>query len=153
MRLWSQRRIALGQLGGAALARESGVKRRLSVRGGPVAAGGACPLRPSGFPPRRPNMHDSTQTRRIAIPDKPHVRELFSLLRSITYPLLKHRTLSVLGSSLVAVLTVGTTTLAIAASDPSATIVDFAFQPATITVNPGDSVTWTNMGAVAHTTT
>jgi amicyanin len=32
-------------------------------------------------------------------------------------------------------------------------IVDFAFSPATITVNVGDSVTWTNSDAVVHTAT
>ena len=32
-------------------------------------------------------------------------------------------------------------------------IVDFAFQPDTITVNVGDTVTWTNNGPSAHTTT
>lgn len=33
------------------------------------------------------------------------------------------------------------------------TIIDFAFQPASLTVAPGTTVTWTNAGAVAHTVT
>ncbi len=32
-------------------------------------------------------------------------------------------------------------------------IVDFAFEPATITVSPGTTVVWTNVGPTAHTTT
>jgi plastocyanin len=31
--------------------------------------------------------------------------------------------------------------------------VDFAFQPATITITAGDTIVWTNTGAVAHTVT
>jgi len=32
-------------------------------------------------------------------------------------------------------------------------IVDFSFQPGSVNINPGDVVTWTNNGAMAHTTT
>ena len=39
------------------------------------------------------------------------------------------------------------------ASAASVTIVDFAFQPATVTISAGDSVTWTNNGPSQHTTT
>jgi LPXTG-motif cell wall-anchored protein len=37
-----------------------------------------------------------------------------------------------------------------AAADPGVTIVDFNFRPATITVNAGDTVTWTNSGKAPH---
>jgi plastocyanin len=40
-----------------------------------------------------------------------------------------------------------------AASDPSATIVDFSFSPATITIHVGDTITWTNVGKQPHTAT
>jgi predicted lipoprotein with Yx(FWY)xxD motif/plastocyanin len=40
-----------------------------------------------------------------------------------------------------------------AASGTSASIVDFGFQPASLTVKAGTTVTWTNTGAVAHTVT
>jgi plastocyanin len=42
--------------------------------------------------------------------------------------------------------------LAIAA-DETVTIQGFAFHPATVTVNVGDTVTWTNSDGVAHTAT
>src|SRR5581483_5866904 len=32
-------------------------------------------------------------------------------------------------------------------------IIDFAFQPAALTINAGDTVTWANNGSVPHTTT
>jgi plastocyanin len=40
-----------------------------------------------------------------------------------------------------------------AAGDPSDTISDFAFSPATITIHVGDTVTWTNNGPSPHTAT
>jgi len=40
-----------------------------------------------------------------------------------------------------------------AAASADVTIVDFAFQPATLTVFVGDPVTWTNKGAETHTVT
>jgi plastocyanin len=40
-----------------------------------------------------------------------------------------------------------------AAADGSVTIADFAFAPSSVTVNVGDSVTWTNEDDVAHTAT
>ena len=40
-----------------------------------------------------------------------------------------------------------------AASDPADTIADYSFSPATITVNVGDTVTWTNQGKQPHTAT
>jgi plastocyanin len=43
--------------------------------------------------------------------------------------------------------------IARAAADPSATISDFQFAPATITVHVGDTITWTNNGPSAHTAT
>ncbi len=38
-------------------------------------------------------------------------------------------------------------------ADPSVTIADFSFTPATITVHVGDTVTWINNGPSAHTAT
>jgi predicted lipoprotein with Yx(FWY)xxD motif len=40
-----------------------------------------------------------------------------------------------------------------ATSGTTASIVDFAFQPATLTVPVGTTITWTNTGATAHTVT
>ena len=40
-----------------------------------------------------------------------------------------------------------------AASPPTVQIVDFAFQPSTITVTAGETVTWANAGATTHTVT
>lgn len=39
------------------------------------------------------------------------------------------------------------------AADQNVTIADFAFSPATVTIDVGDTVTWTNQDAVAHTAT
>jgi plastocyanin len=39
------------------------------------------------------------------------------------------------------------------AADGSVTIANFAFDPATVTVNVGDSVTWNNQDGTAHTAT
>lgn len=39
------------------------------------------------------------------------------------------------------------------AEDESVSIIDLAYQPSLVTVDVGDSVTWTNDGAVAHTVT
>jgi plastocyanin len=41
----------------------------------------------------------------------------------------------------------------IGAAPPSVSIVDFAFTPGTLTIPVGTTVTWTNKGAVNHTTT
>ena len=35
-------------------------------------------------------------------------------------------------------------------SKATVTMIDFAFQPATLTIKPGTTVTWVNNGAVAH---
>ena len=40
-----------------------------------------------------------------------------------------------------------------AAANQSVTIADFMFTPASVTVNVGDTVTWSNSGPAAHTTT
>jgi LPXTG-motif cell wall-anchored protein len=40
-----------------------------------------------------------------------------------------------------------------AAANGSVTIVDFEFQPGTVTVDQGDTVTWTNNGPTAHSAT
>ncbi len=40
-----------------------------------------------------------------------------------------------------------------AAADPSDTISDFKFTPATITIHVGDTITWTNAGPTDHTAT
>lgn len=42
---------------------------------------------------------------------------------------------------------------AIAAASDSVTIADFSFTPATITINQGDTVTWTNNGPTSHSAT
>ena len=42
---------------------------------------------------------------------------------------------------------------AVLAADGSVSIANFAFDPATVTVNVGDSVTWTNQDGTAHTAT
>jgi plastocyanin len=47
---------------------------------------------------------------------------------------------------------VGVTTSA-SAADQSVTIAGFNFNPTTITIKVGDSVTWTNSDPVAHTST
>lgn len=41
----------------------------------------------------------------------------------------------------------------VAAAEPRVTIVDFAFQPASITITAGQTVTWQNNGTVQHTVT
>jgi plastocyanin len=38
-------------------------------------------------------------------------------------------------------------------SEKTVSIIDFAFQPTTMTVKPGTTVKWTNNGATAHTVT
>jgi plastocyanin len=43
--------------------------------------------------------------------------------------------------------------LAHPAGDPGVTIVDFQFNPGTITIHAGDTITWTNTGAQPHTAT
>ena len=40
-----------------------------------------------------------------------------------------------------------------AAADQSVAIADFLFTPSTVTVTVGDTVTWTNSGAIVHTAT
>jgi plastocyanin len=39
------------------------------------------------------------------------------------------------------------------ASGPQVTIQDFMFSPSSLTIKAGETVTWTNMGPSAHTTT
>jgi plastocyanin len=41
----------------------------------------------------------------------------------------------------------------VAGEDPSDTISDFKFTPATITIHAGDTITWTNVGPTKHTAT
>ena len=41
----------------------------------------------------------------------------------------------------------------VAGEDPSDTISDFKFTPATITIHAGDTITWTNVGPTEHTAT
>lgn len=55
------------------------------------------------------------------------------------------------GSAIVALSTPHQ--IAHAASDPTVTIADFSFTPASITIHVGDTVTWTNHGPSAHTAT
>lgn len=59
-------------------------------------------------------------------------------------------TLMVLG---LASLSLGPGTREVSAQDTAVTIVDFAFDPGSVTVTAGSTVTWTNNGAVAHTVT
>ena len=53
------------------------------------------------------------------------------------------------GGALIAVLAGGTAL----AADQSVAISGFSYSPASVTVNVGDTVTWTNSGAQAHTAT
>lgn len=53
----------------------------------------------------------------------------------------------------VVVLVAASTPAATAAADSSVTIIDFALKPATLTVSPGTTVSWTNSGAAPHTST
>lgn len=48
---------------------------------------------------------------------------------------------------------VGGTAPSVAQSSVSVSTGDFFFDPATVTITVGDTVTWTNVGEVAHTTT
>jgi LPXTG-motif cell wall-anchored protein len=64
----------------------------------------------------------------------------------------RHRSdVSRAGSAIVALSTPHQ--IAHAASDPTVTIADFSFSPASITIHVGDTVTWTNHGPSAHTAT
>ena len=47
----------------------------------------------------------------------------------------------------------GSTPAAHAAGDPSDSIVDYKFEPASITIHVGDTITWTNNGQQPHTAT
>ena len=62
-------------------------------------------------------------------------------------------TLGLLGLLLVPLAAIGPAPVAMAAGDPTVTIANFAFQPATLTVTAGDTVTWNNTDAVSHTST
>lgn len=55
--------------------------------------------------------------------------------------------------ALVAVLALGTASPASAGATHVVEIVDFAYAPATLTIEAGDTVTWTNLDADAHTAT
>jgi plastocyanin len=61
--------------------------------------------------------------------------------------------------SRLAALVLGLTSLGavlampVAAADQAVTIANFSFQPATVTVQVGDSVTWTNQDGAPHTAT
>jgi plastocyanin len=63
-----------------------------------------------------------------------------------------HQRLLLPALGLMLLLLSGPANAALAAA-PSVTIVDFAFQQPTLTVNVGDTVTWTNNGSTAHTAT
>ena len=52
-----------------------------------------------------------------------------------------------------AVLTMSIATSAVLAADSAVTIANFAFSPATVTIQVGDSVTWTNEDSTPHTAT
>jgi plastocyanin len=53
----------------------------------------------------------------------------------------------------IATLSFGLSVRGASAQDTAVAIVDFAFQPASLTVTAGSTVTWTNSGAVPHTVT
>jgi plastocyanin len=53
----------------------------------------------------------------------------------------------------IAALAVSITAGAALAADNAVTIAGFAFDPATVTIQVGDTVTWTNQDAIAHTAT
>jgi plastocyanin len=53
----------------------------------------------------------------------------------------------------VMVITLGTGLHGVAAQEGAVSIVDFAFQPNSLEVTPGTTVTWTNDGAATHTVT
>ena len=61
--------------------------------------------------------------------------------------------ISLIATVALLVLGAGTSTPARAGGSHAIEIVDFAFAPSTLTVTIGDSVTWTNADAVAHTAT
>jgi plastocyanin len=58
-------------------------------------------------------------------------------------------TLAAATAALAAAITAG----AVVAADTAVTIAGFAFDPATVTIQVGDSVTWTNQDSTAHTAT
>ncbi len=58
-------------------------------------------------------------------------------------------TLAAAGAAIAMWVAVGS----VLAADGAVTIAGFAFDPATVTVQAGDSVTWTNQDATAHTAT
>lgn len=62
-----------------------------------------------------------------------------------------HRRLVHAGGLLLAVRLPGQK--AHAAADPGASIVDYSFSPASITIHAGDTVTWTNVGKAPHSAT
>lgn len=73
---------------------------------------------------------------------------------------MRWRTIAVLGAAALVLLVVGctsetvvTTPVTTPLSSNTVTIIDFAFQPSTLTVPIGTTVTWTNDGTSAHTVT
>ena len=66
---------------------------------------------------------------------------------------LSRAAMTLIGLGLVLAGGAGYTQVAFADTSSSVSIIDFDFQPAVLTVNPGDTVIWTNTGTVAHTTT
>lgn len=67
-------------------------------------------------------------------------------------PIRSRRLLASPALALAAIAIVGAGSVALAA-DASVTIAGFAFSPNTVTVNVGDTVTWTNNDGVSHTAT
>jgi plastocyanin len=64
----------------------------------------------------------------------------------------RHRILASPALALAAILLTGAGSVALAA-DAAVSIANFAYQPSSVTVNVGDSVTWTNNDSAPHTAT
>lgn len=66
---------------------------------------------------------------------------------------LRRAAATLVGLGIVFASGIGYPQTALADSNAPVKVIDFDFQPGVLTVNPGDSVTWTNTGSVAHTAT
>ena len=66
---------------------------------------------------------------------------------------LRRAAMRLVGLGLVFASGAGYSQVGVADTTASVNIIDFNFDATGLTVNPGDTVTWTNTGTVAHTTT
>jgi plastocyanin len=71
---------------------------------------------------------------------------------ALARPARRRRFLASPALTIAAIAIAGTGSVALAA-DASVSIVNFAYSPSSVTINVGDSVTWTNNDDVAHTAT